>query len=37
MTIGLVGAAGALGAAALLDDPVAAGALLVLAGASGRA
>ena len=35
MTIGLVGAAGALGATALVDDPVTAGALLALAGASG--
>ncbi|WP_300012224.1 MFS transporter [Pseudonocardia sp.] len=37
MTIGLLGAATALGATALQTDPVAAGALLVLAGASGAA
>jgi MFS family permease len=35
MTVGLVGAAFALGAAAFVDAPVAAGALLLLAGASG--
>jgi MFS family permease len=35
MTSGLVGAAVALGAIALVDHPVAAGALLVVAGASG--
>src|SRR5918996_6488827 len=35
MASGLVGAAGALGGIALVDDPVAAGALLVVAGACG--
>lgn len=35
MTIALVGAAAALSATALVDDPVAAGTLLALAGASG--
>jgi MFS family permease len=35
MTVGLAGAAAALGAAALVRSPVAAGALLVAAGASG--
>jgi MFS family permease len=37
MAVGLVGAAAALGAAALVCEPVAAGALLALAGASGAA
>lgn len=37
MTIGLLGAAVALGGTALVDDPVPAGALLLLAGASGAA
>jgi MFS family permease len=35
MTVGLLGAGAALGAAALVTDPIAAGALLLLAGASG--
>lgn len=35
MTIGLLGSAAALGATSLVRDPVAAGALLMLAGASG--
>lgn len=35
MTIGLLGSAAALGATALVSDPVVAGALLMLAGASG--
>ncbi|MGI9001342.1 MAG: MFS transporter [Pseudonocardia sp.] len=35
MAVGLVGAAGALGATAFVDDPVVAGVLLVVAGASG--
>ncbi len=35
MTAGLLGAAAALGAAALVADPIAAGALLLLAGAAG--
>ncbi|WP_308283091.1 MFS transporter [Pseudonocardia nigra] len=35
MAVGLVGAAGALGAAAFVADPVVAGGLLALAGASG--
>lgn len=37
MTIGLLGAAAALGGTALVDAPVPAGALLLLAGASGAA
>ncbi|MGH3615132.1 MAG: MFS transporter [Pseudonocardia sp.] len=37
MTIGLLGAAAALGGTALVDDPVRAGVVLLLAGASGAA